>query len=149
MRIESGRFGTLTLKTDELFLFPQGIVGLESLRQWALIPDPENQAVAWLQSASRGDRAIPMVSPRAFFPDYRVHVSRRSLAALHMRPGTELYVMTTVSGHVGKLTTNLRAPILLNLDKRLGCQVITSDEQPVRQSLPLGDSAEIPSARAA
>ncbi len=137
MRINTQRFGTLDLNADQLFLFPQGLIGMETLRQWALLPDPENTSVAWLQSASRGDRAIALISPRAFFDNYRVHVSRRDLAALHMRPGAEVYVMTTVSGHVGKLTTNLRSPLLLNLNRRLGCQVITSDDQPIQQRLPI------------
>lgn len=137
MQIQTQRFGTLSLNADQLFLFPQGLIGMETLRQWALLPDPENPSVAWLQSASRGDRAIAMISPRAFFDNYRVHVGRRDLAALHLRPGAEVYVMSTISGHVGKLTTNLRSPILLNLSRRLGCQVITSDEQPVQQPLPL------------
>lgn len=137
MRIDTQRFGTLRLNASQLFLFPQGLVGMETLRQWALLPDPQNASVAWLQSASRGDRAIALVSPRAFFADYRVHVTRRELACLHLQPGAETYVMTTVSGHVGKLTTNLRSPLLLNLSRRLGCQVITSDEQPIQKSLPL------------
>lgn len=140
MRIDTQLFGTLQLNPDQLFLFPQGLIGMESLRQWALIPDPENGSVAWLQSASRGDRALPMVSPRAFFPDYRVHLTRRELSGLQLRPGAEVYIITTVSGHVGKLTTNLRAPVLINLDRRLGCQVITDDAQPIRQLLPLTTS---------
>ncbi len=144
MRIDTQRFGTLNLKADQLFLFPQGLIGMETLRQWALLPDPLNASVAWLQSASRGDRAIPMISPRAFFANYRVHVSRRDLACLHMQPGAELYVLTAVSGHVGRLTTNLRSPLLLNLNRRLGCQVITGDDQPLQQPLPLlGTSQEI------
>ena len=142
MRIETRRFGTLRLNTDQLFLFPQGLIGMETLRQWALLPDPQNPSVAWLQSASRGDRAIALVSPRAFFDSYRVHVTRRELECLHMQAGAELYIMTTVSGHVGKLTTNLRAPLLLNLDRRLGCQIITNDSQPLQKSLPLQSSSE-------
>ncbi len=135
MRIETQRFGNITLEQDQLFLFPAGLIGMESLRDWALLPDQENPAVAWLQSASRGDRALPMISPRAFFPDYRVQVSRRELAGLHMRPGAEMYVLTTVSGHSGKMTTNLRSPILLNLGRRLGCQVITDNSLPLQQSV--------------
>lgn len=142
MRINTQRFGTLTLNADQLFLFPQGLIGMETLRQWALLPDQDNPSVAWLQSASRGDRAVALISPRAFFSDYRVHVSRRELAVLHMRPGAELYVMTTISGHVGKLTTNLRSPLLLNLNRRLGCQVITNDEQPLQQKLPIATTVQ-------
>ncbi|MEM6689117.1 MAG: flagellar assembly protein FliW [Planctomycetota bacterium] len=137
MRIETQRFGTLTINPDHLFLFPQGLIGMETLRQWTLIPDEQNESVAWLQSASQADRALALVSPRAFFEDYRVRVSKRDLTTLHMSPGSELFIMTTVAGHVGRLTTNLRAPVLLNLDRRLGIQVVTSDDQPLQKSLPL------------
>ncbi len=140
MRIETQRFGTLRLNSDQLFLFPQGLFGMETLRQWALLPDPQNEAVAWLQSASRGDRAIAVISPRAFFESYRVRISKRELSNLHLTPGAELYVMTAVSGHIGKLTTNLRAPFILNLERRLGCQVIVNDDQPLQKALPLRSS---------
>ncbi len=141
MKIDTNRFGTLKIDADELFLFPQGLIGMESLRQWALLPDPESPSVAWLQSASRGDRAIPLISPRAFFSDYRVHVSRRELGSLHLRGGSELYVMTTVSGREGNVTTNLRAPILLNLEFRLGCQIISDNELPIQQALNISSAS--------
>jgi flagellar assembly factor FliW len=105
------------------------------------LPDPDNPSVAWMQSASRGDRAIAVISPRAFFDDYRVHVTRRDLACLHMQAGAELYVLSAVSGRAGRLTTNLRSPLLLNLHRRLGCQVITTDDQPIQQPLPMAKSA--------
>lgn len=153
MRIDTQRFGTLRFNADQLFLFANGLIGMETMRQWALISDPENPSVAWLQSASRGDRAIALISPRVFFKDYRVHVTRRDLASLSMQPGADVFILTTVSGHVGKLTTNLRAPILLNLDRRLGCQVITEDDQPIRQDLQLHTehsiNVEAPTRRAA
>ena len=138
MRINTQRFGTVRLDQDQLFLFPAGLVGMETLRDWALIPDLESPSVAWLQSASRGDRAIPLISPRAFFPEYRVQIARRELSSLQLKPGAELYIFTAVAGHSGKMTTNLRAPILVNLSRRLGCQVILREELPMRQSLSLG-----------
>ena len=153
MRIDTQRFGTLRFNADQLFLFANGLIGMETMRQWALISDPENPSVAWLERAARGDRAIALISPRVFFKDYRVHVTRRDLASLSMQPGADVFILTTVSGHVGKLTTNLRAPILLNLDRRLGCQVITEDDQPIRQDLPLHTehsiNVDVPTRRAA
>ncbi len=143
MKIETQRFGTLEIDERELFLFPQGLIGLETLRQWALVPDPENPTVAWLQSASRGDRAFAMISPRLFVPHYRVQVSRRSLEILQLRTDHRTFVLTIVAGKVGSLTTNLRAPVIINLDRRLGCQVVTGDEQPLRFELPLGVKATL------
>ncbi len=136
MRIDTDRFGSLQVDERELFLFPQGLIGLETLRQWAIVPDPENSAVAWLQSASRGDRALAVISPRLFVPDYRVHVSRRSIESLQLRNDHRTYVLTTIAGSPGKLTTNLRAPIIMNLDRRMGCQIVTGDDQPMQYALP-------------
>lgn len=136
MRIETQRFGTLQVDEQELFLFPQGLIGLETLRQWILVPDPENPAVAWLQSASRGDRALAMISPRMFVPTYRVHIPSRSLEVLQLRNEHRTYVLTTLAGKRGAVTTNLRAPVIVNLDRRLGCQVVTGDDQPVQHTLP-------------
>ncbi len=136
MRIETQRFGTLQVDERELFLFPQGLIGLETLRQWALVPDPENPAVAWLQSASRGDRALAMISPRVFVANYRVHIPSRALEVLQLRQDHRTYVLTTLSGKPGAVTTNLCAPVIVNLDRRLGCQVVTGDDQPVQHALP-------------
>lgn len=135
MRIDTTRFGTLEIHERDMFLFPQGLIGMETLRQWALLPDPQSPAIAWLQSASRGDRALPLISPRAFVEGYRVRANRRALAALHLRPGDEVYVLTTVAGEPGRLTTNLRAPLVLNLRRRIGCQVITEDSHSLQYPL--------------
>lgn len=135
MRIETTRFGTLEINERDLFLFPQGLIGMETLRQWALLPDLQSPAVAWLQSASRGDRALPLISPRAFLEGYRVRINRRSMGSLHLRSGDETYVLTTVSGTPGDVVTNLRAPIILNLSRRLGCQVVTEDQHSTRYQL--------------
>lgn len=141
MRIETDRFGSLEVDERELFLFPQGLIGLETLRQWALLPDPENASVAWLQSASRGDRALAVISPLVFVPDYRIHVSNRSIQALQLRSDHRTYILTTIAGSVGRVTTNLRAPIIINLDRRLGCQVVTGDDQPMQYALPTSSAA--------
>ncbi|XZE52054.1 flagellar assembly protein FliW [Planctomycetaceae bacterium SH139] len=144
MRIETTRFGTLEINERELFLFPRGVIGMETLRQWALLPDPRTPAVAWLQSASRGDRALPLISPRAFVEGYRVRINRRSLGSLHLRGEDETYVLTTISGNPGALVTNLRAPLILNLNRRLGCQVVTEDQHSMRYAIDLGNHAMQP-----
>lgn len=143
MRVETTRFGTLEINERELFFFPQGLIGMETLRQWALLPDPKSSAVVWLQSASRGDRALPLISPRAFVEGYRVRVNRRSLAGLQLRTGDETYVLTTLCGQPGHYATNLRAPLILNLHRRLGCQVVTEDENSLHYRIDAGDAIQI------
>jgi len=40
-----------------------------------------------------------------------------------------------VSRDEDTLTLNLRAPLVINLDRRIGCQVVTVDPQPMRYEL--------------
>jgi flagellar assembly factor FliW len=72
MQINTTRFGVVALEMDDVFHFPQGLIGLESYRHWCLLRDPANDAVAWLQSVSTASLALPTASPRQFAPDYRV-----------------------------------------------------------------------------
>lgn len=136
MQISTRHFGSVEIDADDILLFPRGIVAFEDCRHWVLLSDEENPALAWLQSISRGDVALPVVSPRRFAPEYAVHVVRGQLATLEFSQFDHAYVLTVVSKSDGDLTLNLKAPLIINLDRRLGRQVITADEQPVALPLP-------------
>lgn len=135
MQISTTRFGTLSVDVDDLIQFPHGLVGFEDCRHWVLLADPDNHAVGWLQSAERPATALAVVSPRRFAGDYRVRVSHGQLTSLVLADRDRLYVLCVVSKQNGHYVMNLRAPVLVNLDRRLGCQVITSDDQPLQMAL--------------
>ena len=65
-----------------------------------------------------------------------MHVTRGQLVPLEFSQFDQAYVLSVVSQSDGDLTLNLKAPLIINLDRRLGRQVITSDEQPVVLALP-------------
>ena len=75
-------------------------------------------------------------------PDYAVRLSRGQLAPLEFSQFDQVFVLTVVSQSDGDLTLNLKAPLIINLDRRLGRQIITSDEQPV--ALPLSIAPPAP-----
>ena len=131
MHIETSHFGPLEIDAGDILLFPHGIVALEECQHWVLVADVENPALAWLQSVSIADIALPVVSPRRFVPQYRVHVTKGQLVPLEFSQFDQAYVLSVVSQSDGDLTLNLKAPLIVNLDRRLGRQVITTDEQPV------------------
>jgi flagellar assembly factor FliW len=147
MHISTLHFGPVEIEVDDIVLFPHGLIAFEDCRHWVLLADDENPSLAWLQSVTRPEIALPLVSPRRFVPDYRVHVGRGQLLPLEFSQFDQAYVLAVVSKSDGDLTLNLKAPLIVNLDRRLGRQVITSDEQPVAlqlappQPLPLRKSA--------
>lgn len=135
MQLHTSRFGTLAIETDDLLEFPSGLIGFEDCHQWVLLADPNNNAVGWLQSADRPDTALAVVSPRRFVDGYRVRVGKSDLTTLALDDKDRLYALCVANIHHGRVTMNLRAPLLVNLDRRLGCQVITRDDQPIQAEI--------------
>jgi len=135
MQISTTRFGILCVDVDDLLHFPHGVAGFEDCRHWVLLADPHNNAVGWLQSADHPATALAVVSPRRFVDDYRIRVAAGQLACLALADHDRLYALSVISKHDGSCVMNLRAPILVNLDRRLGCQVITGDDQPLQMEL--------------
>lgn len=135
MQISTSRFGEVDIQVDDIILFPNGIAGFEDHRHWVILSDDENETVAWLQCVSHPDIAVPVISPRRYVPEYRLRVSRNQLAPLQIDAVDQAYILGIVSRNDGKLTLNLRAPLVINLDRRVGRQVVTIDEQPVQHEL--------------
>jgi flagellar assembly factor FliW len=132
MQIGTTLLGTITIHSDEVLLFPDGLIGFEQYQRWILLPDPETEAVGWLQCLDRPDLALAVASPRRFAPHYRLRVSQCSLQSLQLGDSDQAYVLAVVSSNDHALTMNLKAPLIVNLRRRLGLQVITLDDQPLQ-----------------
>ena len=135
MRINTSRFGRIDIETADLIRFPSGLPGLEDCREWALLADSTNDALGWLQSTTRGDVALAVVSPRRFVPDYQVRIPRSELTPLAIADIRQAQVVVVVGTNDTSLTLNLKAPIVINLEARTGRQVVASCELPMQFEL--------------
>lgn len=135
MKIQTSRFGNVDIQPDDILFFRNGILGFEECQHWVILADAGNRAVAWLQSMQSPEVALPVVSPRRFVPDYQVRIDPGDIKSLHLGSVNQAYVLAVVSRDTDVLTLNLRAPIVINLDRRLGCQVVTADQQPIQYEL--------------
>lgn len=135
MIIKTSRFGPMEIEADDILLFPQGLFGFEECRHWVLLADADNESVGWLQNISRPDLALAVVSPRQFVPGYEVRVPRGQLTPLQLSEIAQAYVLTVVAKNDGFLTVNLKSPLVINLDRRLGRQIVTCDDQPMQHCL--------------
>ncbi len=135
MRIITTRFGRLDLDPKDRLLFPAGIVGLEDCQEWVVLADAENDALGWLQCASRREIALPVVSPRRFVPNYQLRVAKSELAPLELAALGDAQVLVIVGKNESGITLNLKAPLVINLARRLGRQVIANNEYPIQFEL--------------
>jgi len=132
MQIQTTRFGFLEVEPDAILSFPHGILGLENCRQWVILADAHNDALAWLQSTTRPEIALAVVSPRRYVPEYQVRVSRAELLSLALKDLQQAEVLVIVGRNEFELTLNLKAPLLINLQERIGRQVISNAEHSVQ-----------------
>lgn len=135
MQIRTTRFGPVEIEAEDILSFPAGLWGLEECRQWVLLADAQNAALGWLQSTTRPEVALPVVSPRRFVPDYQFKVYRSELAPLALDDLGNAQVLTIVGKNERSITLNLKAPVVVNLPKRLGRQVLANGEQPLQHEL--------------
>ena len=132
MDVYTTRFGTLTVPPQDELLFDQGMVGLEDCHRWVVLTDSENPALGWLQSVEHGHVALGIVSPRCFVSDYKLRVDRDCLGSLQLDSVRDAEVVVIASRQPSGLTLNLRAPLVINVERKLGCQVIAKDAHPVQ-----------------
>lgn len=135
MKTRTSRFGRIEIDAEDVIRFPAGLLGLEDCRQWVLLADLRSDAVAWLQSVQWAEVALAVVSPRRFFPGYRMRVARRELAALELEDLQSAKVLAIVGKSRGVVTLNLKAPLVINLQRSLGRQVVTNGDLPVQFEL--------------
>lgn len=136
MQLMTTRFGSLEADPSDMLMFPGGLIGFETCRHWLLLPDPASEHIAWLQAVALGHVALPVVSPRRFVPNYKACVPRRQLSILQLRSTDEVYILSIVSKSNSMLTLNLKSPLVINANRRIGNQVIASDDQPLAFPLP-------------
>ena len=136
MRITTTRFGRIDVDAADVIRFPSGLPGLEGCREWALLADATNDALGWLQSTTRGDVALAVVSPRRFVPGYQIRIPRSELSPLAITDLRQAQVVVVVGSNGRTLTLNLKAPIVINLEARTGRQVVASGELPLQYELP-------------
>jgi flagellar assembly factor FliW len=135
MEIHTTRFGDLEIEADDVVCFPTGLLGLDGCLDWAFLADAHNDALGWLQSTTHEAIALAVVSPRRFVPDYQVRVARRELAPLALDPIDSAHVLVIVSKNEPSITLNLKAPLIINLERRIGRQVVTTTDQPLQYEL--------------
>jgi flagellar assembly factor FliW len=132
--IESTRFGTLEIASEDVIEFPNGLIGLGG-RQFTIVDAGNGGAFSWLHSIDDPSLALPIANPWHFFADYVVDVSDADAAPITADPAdVAVWVTVRAGAELADFHANLRAPILVADGQ--GHQVINESSQaPVRAKL--------------
>ena len=135
MEIKTRIFGDVTISDDKMISFPNGIVGFPDLKDFALIHDEEqgDQAgIRWMQSVQEPNFAMPVVDPLVAKEDYNPTVEDDLLKVIGDSTDPLVLVTITVPSDLTKMSVNLKAPIVINVESRKAVQVILDEDYPVK-----------------
>jgi flagellar assembly factor FliW len=119
--------------------FPSGIPGFESHRRFILITSAELSPLGCLKSVDSSDVSFLVIDPRLLSFDYDLTLSDFERARLGAGPGEPLLWLAIVTITEQAASANLRAPVVINPAKMIGCQVIRENDQyPVQFVINLG-----------
>jgi len=124
LRVASRLFGPLDIPVSDCYTRPEGMLGFAGERRFVLLPAAAT-GIYWLQSVDDGGLIFLVVDPFDFFPGYEV-----DLPDLPEQATGHTIVLTIVTLPREKgapCTTNLQAPLVLDLRDRTARQVVLQD----------------------
>jgi len=138
MKANTKIFGEIEIEEGKIIVMEKGMIGFPELQKFTLIFNTEREnpkeTIMWLQSMDDGDIAFPVIIPTIIEPNYLPDVNEELLSPLgDLTPdNTFILVTVTVPKEIEKLTCNLQAPIIINIDNNRGAQVIVDNDYPIR-----------------
>ncbi len=119
------RFGECVYRESEVVRFPWGLPGFATLRRFLVMTVDEERAYIWLQSLDDLRVALPLCDPWSLFDDYEAPLPLYAKQSLEIERADSFCVLCVLVARpgAGATTINLLAPIIINLETRVGRQV--------------------------
>lgn len=134
MVAETKFFGTIDIEDDKIICFPNGIIGFENLKNFALIYDSEREErskISWLQSMEEPLMVLPVINPIDLMEEYTPTIEDELMKNIGDPADADILIFVTLSipSDITMMTANLKAPIIVNTVDRKAMQVIVENQE--------------------
>ncbi|WLV23979.1 flagellar assembly protein FliW [Aciduricibacillus chroicocephali] len=130
MQIHTKYLGELTIEEKQIIHFPHGLPGFQEETRFVLMNLPDGGMFEVLQSAETPELAFIVASPYHFDQSYKVEIDEAVQESLEIEQPEDvaIYGIVTIRDPFAKSTINLKAPLLINVNKQLAKQhILTTD----------------------
>lgn len=149
MKIATTRFGEIDVPETTVIKLPDGVLGFPEETRYVLLEhDSEGTPFKWLQAVDNPALAFIVMDPNLIVEDYVVQFDDEAAKTLGTSTVDENFAMMSIVNiphdEPTAMTVNVRAPIVVHLEKRVGWQVVLANEAyPIRHRI-FADTEEQP-----
>ncbi len=131
MEIVTKYHGVRTYADEDVIVFKKGIPGFKELKNFIIFPLEGNDVFSILHSIEATEVGLILVSPFTVALDYEFKIPDNYIVELQIDKTEDVLVLTTVTlnSNIENMTTNLKAPIIINIKEKLGEQLILDNEK--------------------
>jgi flagellar assembly factor FliW len=124
----SPKLGDVSYSTEDVIRFSHGLPGFEALREFLLVTREECEPFVFLASLERPAVALPLIPLALASAGLQAQVEAVAPVSRDAEGTVVSYAVVSIGVEASEVIVNLRAPVVVNLDTRLGCQVIMPDD---------------------
>ena len=132
MVVQTKYLGEIDIEEDKIITFEHGIFGFEECTRYILLyKDEFGSGISWLQSLDNEALALPVISPSLVMKEYNPVVEDEVLNTLGQmkEDNIVIFLTLTVPADLTKMTSNLKAPLVINAETKKGCQVVAENQE--------------------
>ena len=130
MKLNTKSRGIINYEEKDVINFRKGLPGFENLKKFIVYSLEKNNMFSILQSIEEEEVGIPVLSPFSVCNEYEVKLTEEQINNLKIKSEENVWILNTVtvSSDYKEITTNLRAPLVINIHERIGEQIILKNE---------------------
>ena len=131
MKVNTTRFGELQVNQEDIVSFSEGLLGFENLKEFFVVDPGDSTLILWLQSIEDAKIAFPIIEPKIFKPDYVAKLLPADMNSVKIESVHEakIYSILTIPTDITKMSANLKAPIVINNEKKVARQIVLQDNK--------------------
>lgn len=131
MNLETLNYGTISYDEENIVVFEKPLLGFNNLKKFVLVEIEQNSMFNLLQSIEEKTVGFIVLSPFSVRQNYEIELDEATIKELEIESHEDVAIMTTVTLNevAEKTTTNLKAPIIINIKNKKGKQIILNNDK--------------------
>jgi len=140
MKLIAKFLGEVEVNEEDIITFNFGMPGFPNLQKFVLLPIDVGLPLAILQSTEQEEIGFVVAYPFAFKNDYLFDISEEDKDELQIEKEEDVivYSIMTLKDSIPESTINLLAPVVININKKLGKQIVLQDNSAYPLRYPIG-----------